>query len=302
MARPLEGLDFEALGTLVMVAEAGSFSAAAARLELTQSTVSYRIDRLRRAFGDPLFVRDGAGVRLTERGVEAAAEAARLIEAAEAMLDGGRFDPATATGRFVIACNVYERALLIPPVVRRLRAAAPGMTLTVTPSLSVGAEVLRRGGADLLLSPRLPEHDVFDATPLLEDSYVVVMDAANPLASGQLGAAAYEAAAHVMIDYGGGWRSPYLDAASSEGLTLRPALVVPSPGELASLLVGTDLIATVPGRFAKTLDPVRLVMRPPPFQAGITLFAYSAPVARHSARTAWVRDAVAAAARKLAAR
>lgn len=291
-----EPLDFEALKTMKLIVELGSFSAAAARLDVKQSTVSYRIDRLRRTLGDPLFVREGAGVRPTERCLDAAARAERLFEAAEALIEGGRFDPATATGEAIIACNVYERALLLPGLMRRTRAEAPGLRLTVTPSLSTGAQKLRDGGCDLLLSPTLPEHDAFDAAFLLADRYVVAMDAANPLAAGPLTPAGYEGAAHILVDYGGGWRSPYLEAAAAAGLTVRPALIVPSPGELTALLAGTDLVATIPGRFAARLDPGRIAVAPPPFDAGIEIHAYTTPWARTSGRIGWLRDRIAEAA------
>lgn len=281
-------IDMDALRTMKLVVELGSFSAAAARLDVKQSTVSYRIDRLRRTLRDPLFVREGGGVRPTERCLDAAALAERLFEATDALLEGGRFDPSTAIGEVTIACNVYERAFLLPGLVRRLRADAPGLRLIVAPSLSSGAQKLRDGGCDILLSPKLAEHDAFDAAPLFRDRYVVAMDAGNGLAAGQMAAKDYEAAAHVMVDYGGGWRSPYLDAAAAVGVTLRPSLTVPSPGELVALLSGTDLVATIPERFAARLDRERIATRTPPFEAGIDLYAYTTPWARTSGRIAWL--------------
>lgn len=290
---PAEPLDFEALRTMKLIVELGSFTAAAERLDVKQSTVSYRIDRLRRVLSDPLFVREGVGVRPTERCLDAAARAERLFEAAEALLEGGRFDPARATGEVSLACNVYERALLLPGLMRRLRARAAGLRLAVHPSLSSGAQRLRDGGCDILLSPTLADHDAFDAVLLLEDSYVAAMDPANPLAAAPLTGPAYEAAAHVLVDYGGGWRSPYLEAAAAAGLTLRPSLIVPSPGELTALLAGTDLVATIPGRFAARFDPGRIAVRPPPFAAGIAIHAYTTPWARTSGRIGWLREQIA---------
>lgn len=289
-------IDLAALRTMLAIVERGSFSAAARRLEVKQSTVSYRIGRLRATLGDPLFVREGAGVRPTERCLSAAAQAERLFDAARTLVEGDRFDPATARGEAVIACNVYERALLLPPLVRRLRAAAPGLRLTVAPALSRGAQLLRDGGCDLLLSPRLAEHDGFDALRLFDDEYVVAMDAGNPLAAAPLTPDAYRGAAHVVIDYGGGWRSPYLDAAAAAGIEPTPALSLPSPGELSAVLRGSDLVATIPARFAATLDPARIATLRPPFAAGLTLFAYTTVWARTSPRITWLRGEAASAA------
>lgn len=58
----------ESLRLLVTVAETGSFTRAAARLNYTQSAVSRRIAALEHRAGGPLLVRLPRGVRLTPRG------------------------------------------------------------------------------------------------------------------------------------------------------------------------------------------------------------------------------------------
>ena len=63
----IDPIDIGILRTLVLVYDLQSFSAAAKRLDVNQSTISYAIERLRGAFGDPLFVRNGNGVTATER-------------------------------------------------------------------------------------------------------------------------------------------------------------------------------------------------------------------------------------------
>ena len=57
MNNKLRGVDFRALETLQLVYRRMSFTAAAAELNIKQSSVSYTIDRLRKAFSDQLFVR-----------------------------------------------------------------------------------------------------------------------------------------------------------------------------------------------------------------------------------------------------
>ncbi|WP_371362283.1 HTH-type transcriptional activator CmpR [Sporomusa rhizae] len=55
----------QSLTVFMHVAEEGSFSAAAKKLELTQPTVSFHIDNLEKNFGCPLFTRTSKGVLLT---------------------------------------------------------------------------------------------------------------------------------------------------------------------------------------------------------------------------------------------
>lgn len=61
------GLDGNTLRTFANVLEAASATKAAETLGLSQSVVSYTLDKLGSTFGDPLFVRHGRGIRPTAR-------------------------------------------------------------------------------------------------------------------------------------------------------------------------------------------------------------------------------------------
>ena len=61
-------LDLNLLRVFLVVAEAGSVTAAAARLYLTQPAVSAALRRLTIAVGAPLFVRQGRSLALSSRG------------------------------------------------------------------------------------------------------------------------------------------------------------------------------------------------------------------------------------------
>jgi len=59
---------FDDVDVFLAVADAGSFRAAATRLEVTRSTVSRAVARLEAHLGTALFLRDTAAVRITEAG------------------------------------------------------------------------------------------------------------------------------------------------------------------------------------------------------------------------------------------
>ena len=73
--------DGRALPLLLTVAEEGSVTRAAARLDGTRSAVGHALDKLRQITGDPLFARSG-------RGITARAQAAVLARRARLLLDG----------------------------------------------------------------------------------------------------------------------------------------------------------------------------------------------------------------------
>ena len=93
-------VDFNLLPVLVAVAETGSVTAAAAKLYVTQSAVSAALGRLRAALGEPIVIRHGRGVVLTDRGARLVAEARPHLDALlEATLFPSAFDARRAIGR-----------------------------------------------------------------------------------------------------------------------------------------------------------------------------------------------------------
>ena len=117
---------------------------------------------------------------------------------------------------------------------------------------------------------------------LFEDHYVCVMDRDNPLAERRLDLAAYTSAPHALVTYGGNWRSFYLRELEGMQMSLNNVLKIPSPGNLQNLLLGTDLISTIPKRIAAMLPKEFVVLPcpcPAPFAINLLLDAAPAPFA-----------------------
>ncbi|WP_071673706.1 LysR family transcriptional regulator [Nioella nitratireducens] len=245
-------IDFADLRTLRLVHEHLSFSEVAQILGVNQSAVSYTIEKLRRAFDDQLFFRQGGGVVATERCAVIATAAAGMLADLEQLAMPEAFDPAEAEHRFTIACNFYERQLILPLIMRKLRETAPNMRVDTINSISLGHLQLKRGEAELLIGPLKPEEAGFYCRNLATERYVCVMDPDNPLARKPLTLEDYLTAKHAVVLYGGGWRSGYLRALDRMGRSLDQVLSVPSPAGLNRVLAGTDLLSTVPNRIADT--------------------------------------------------
>ena len=152
MDSTLRSLDIAALATLRLVHRRGSFTAAAADLGLKQSTVSYTIDRLRRAFSDPLFVRQGGGIATTDRCLEILASVDRILGELERAALPAEFDPATTTASVTILATYLSRSALMPTVLRDLRHEAPGLSVEFITGFTDTREYLVSGRADLALT------------------------------------------------------------------------------------------------------------------------------------------------------
>lgn len=249
----LLSVDFAALDVLCRLHGNGSFTRTAEVLGVNQSAVSYTIAKLRRVFDDPLFVKQGGRQVPTPRCDALAAGAARLIEEYRALATPEVFDARSARAEVVIACNYYERLLLIPAIARRLHEVAPGIRLAVINASSDGPQRLLSDEADLLLGPLQEAASGVYSEALFEDRYTCLCDAAHPLAGGAPGVEAYLALDHILITYDGSWRSRYLQELEAAGHRLEVAMRVPSPAGVAQLVQGTRLVATVPARLAAHL-------------------------------------------------
>ena len=292
MSAPTAGdLDFPALRTLRLVHELGSFTAAADRLDVNQSAVSYTIGKLRLAFGDPLFVREGGRQVPTLRCERLLSQAAEVLDLLDRMSEPDIFDPVAATQPVTIACNYYERILFMPRVVALLRNEAPNMPVRVVNSLSDGPRRLLSREADVLVGPLGQLGSGFHSARIHAEEYACLMDPSHPAASGELTVQGYLALRHLLIDYGGSWKSAYLQELEAAGHRLSPALSVPSPAGLSQLLRGSDLVATVPRRLGMALAD-GLALRDCPFRGRFDLSVVWTSRTHGSALHRWLRAAI----------
>jgi molybdate transport repressor ModE-like protein len=147
---PAAQLDLTRLRVLAAVARTGSVTAAARELHYAQPSVSHHLARLETEAGIPLLERAGRGVRLTEAGrmlAERAEEIIARVAAAQRELDALA---GLRAGRVRLAAFPSALATVVPAAVAGLRAAHPGLGVTLVeaePPEAVAA--LRSGEVDV---------------------------------------------------------------------------------------------------------------------------------------------------------
>ncbi|WP_246719462.1 LysR family transcriptional regulator [Rhizobium fabae] len=288
----LAQIDLRSMQVLVTVHDTGSFSAAAAQLDVSQSTVSYAIDRLRRAFGDPLFVRQGNGIAQTDKCGDLVSQAREMVNRMLAFAVPQEFDPVTAEGAVTLSCNHHERFLLLPALIAALRAAAPKVVLNVLESAVNGKQQLRENSADIVLGPVRILGEGYFRRRLFRDQYSCVMDADNPLATGELTLDRFREAAHVAVTHNGQWQALYFAALRERDIFLTPQLTLPSHDSIELMIAGTDLVATIPNRLARTYGG-RLCVRRFPVHIPIEIDMYWTERTHKSGLHRWVRQLLA---------
>lgn len=136
MHRP--DIDIDQLRALLAVAETGGFTAAAGRINRTQSAVSQKIARMEEQLGWKVFERNSRGLRLTPRGEALLESGRKLLLDYERFLDGIIENGRTSTLRLGVSENLI--ATRLPGLLTQLNTAQPGRRI----ELSTGA------GVDLL--------------------------------------------------------------------------------------------------------------------------------------------------------
>lgn len=120
-------MDVAALGALVAVVDAGSISAAARRLSVTQPAVSQKLASLEAALGQQLLVRSRRGVSPTAAGLVAVSHATRVLATLNEMQSALEDLRGTVAGRLRVTVNMLFGRTIMGPVIAGLRQQHPGL-------------------------------------------------------------------------------------------------------------------------------------------------------------------------------
>jgi DNA-binding transcriptional LysR family regulator len=244
-----------------------SVTRAADVVGLTQPAVSHALARLRRRFGDDLLVRVGREFQLTPLGKSLLDRAETVFDALERLYEQD-FDPGSSTRRFTLVLSDYAMALLGEPLMRILRAEAPGVRLSfqqMTTSVVDFQETLRQSDGVIVPPEYIRGHP---STKLITDRWVCIVARDNP----RIGDTVTTADLAEMP-----WVASYDQTAISSSPPVRQlrAMGVEPHVELSvegflvvpSLIAGTDRIAFIQEKLARRftdLAGVRVLPSPLP--------------------------------------
>lgn len=228
-------------------------SAAADRLGLTPSAVSHALGRLRALFGDALFVRRPHGVEPTARALELGPRVEAALEALQALLVAPEpFDPRATERVFKLSGLDTAASLLLPDLVRTLRVEAPRAVLSFRPlARETALASLASGDLDLALGFFPRETPGIETEVLFEETYGVVMRADRPDRPRSLDLDGYAAFEHLLVSQDGEPRGVVDDALERVGLRRRVAATAPNFFAALAAAAATDLVLTLPRRFAE---------------------------------------------------
>lgn len=181
------GMDDRQLAAFVAVAEELSFTRAAARLFVVQSTLSAGVRALERELGAALFTRSTRRVALTAVGEALLPEARAAIDGLDRMRSLAAEDAAGLRGRVRVGTFSGLDLVDIPGALGVYRRRHPLVEILLRTSTigSTGlADDLRRGLLDLaLLALPASALDGLAVTIVVRSGYVLLVESSDPLAS-----------------------------------------------------------------------------------------------------------------------
>ncbi len=245
-------------------------SAVAELLNMSQPAVSSALGRLRSSLNDELFIRTQAGMTPTPYALQLAAPVAMAMDGIQqALTVRGAFDPKTSTRNFTIALTDVGEMYFLPVLMDALAHAAPGVTLqVVSVAQSSLKEDMSNGQIDLAMG-LLPQLQAgFFQQSLFKQKYVCLMRQKHPLAQQKsLTVSALFAAEHVRVLATGTGHGRVDLALDKQKHQRKVRLTVPHYVALGDVLQHSNLIATVPERFAlRIVKPFDLTMRDLPIK------------------------------------
>ncbi|MGH8227668.1 MAG: LysR family transcriptional regulator [Steroidobacteraceae bacterium] len=237
---------------------------AAERVFVSQPAMSAALQKLRDYFDDPLLVRVGRDMELTPRGlslVEPVREALLRIQAT--LGTQPTFDPKTVRRVFTIIVTDEAVPLIVPAVLRRVEREAPGIQCNFEQISHTSLTRLEYGDADLCLCLDLLRLFSIRAFPetlrvveLRPVRWIGAVCRDHPVLGDELTLEQYQSLPHVFARPNGHTAPVEELVRRLLNLDLDVRATAQSLIELPFMLPGTPLVATLPERVARLVEPV----------------------------------------------
>lgn len=271
-------------------------SKVADNLGISQPAVSNSLAKLRKLFGDELFLRTPKGMEPTPY----ADQLAESVSYALGMIHSGvnqrtSFEPSTANRSFTIGMTDIGEIYFLPSLIERLRQEAPGVVLSTVRNAAINLrDELESGKVDLAvgLLPQLKAG--FFQRRLFTQSYVCLMRRGHRLDKRKISLAEYSSAEHLVVVSAGTGHGKVDDLLLRSGVERTVRLTVPHYVSVGHILRRSDLVTTVPERLAdRLIEPFDLVKVPHPAKlpdVAINVFWHAKY--HRSAANRWLRGVV----------
>jgi len=263
------GFDINLLRVLVALERERSVSAVARMLGRSQPSVSVSLSRLRRQFGDPLFLRSGTRLVPTARTMAVLDHARKVLELVDTTIArSGDFHPASSDAPVRLALSDVGEVVFLPKILSMLRSEMPQAAIaSVSPLASVVGTGLAAGELDLAIGyfPDLTGRS-YGQQVLFHDTYACLIRVGHPIRAQCLSLEQFRRLEHAVVRVESRTEEVMERFLARKGIQRRIALTTPHFATIPLLVAQSDLVVTVPQplalHFASTSSSVRIIRLP----------------------------------------
>jgi DNA-binding transcriptional LysR family regulator len=176
-------MNLEYLRTYIDVIKAGSFSAVAKKLSISQPAVSFQIQKLEQELGVRLIDRRQKKLVMTEAGKRLLVFAALFDEEHQTLMRDFESLREKVTGNLVIAASTIPGDFILPPILGEFKRRHPAVSIQVAVTDSARViEAVRSGDYDTGFCGVYPQDKELEAVKIAEDEIVLIVFPEHPLA------------------------------------------------------------------------------------------------------------------------
>jgi len=257
-------VDVRSLGAFVEVVRRGGFSRAGEALHLTQSAVSKAVKAIEEELGQPLLVRLGRRVALTDAGQVVFDRAQAVLSVLHSIEEQVAEVGAVRRGHLRLGIPPMVGGAFFPPVLGDFRAAYPGVVLELREVGARSVEALVIDGEVEAGATVLPtDRSVFEVVPLMRDVLRAVVHPRSPLARRRSVALRdLERVPFVLYREDFALHGHILEACRREGFSPKVASES-SQWDFMAAMVAADMgVALLPRTICRRLDPAQVKVLP----------------------------------------
>lgn len=280
--------------TLQAMLDERNITHAASHLGISQPAMSARLTRLRRVFGERLFVAapNGRGVLPTPRALALQPALRNVLDGISTLLAPATFDPRSSQRIFVVALHENPALMLGADLVNRLQALAPQVRVRFAfPDMDALPRQLEQGEVDVFVGLSSMGEQGWVGRRLFADDFLTAQRKEHPRGTRKMSLPAFCAAGHLMVSSGGDPFSGFVDTALAQLGRRRQVVMSTESYALAPALVAnTDLLCTLPRRLLQRFGASLDLFAPPLKLPEVAISAYWHPRTRDDDASIWFRE------------
>ncbi|MBI9092892.1 MAG: LysR family transcriptional regulator [Desulfobacterium sp.] len=292
----LGGIDLNLLPVFEAVYRHRNLTRAGENLGLTQSAVSHALGRLRKLFGDALFVRTKGEMAPTPRAVAIYASLEPSLAGIRTLLkEPAPFDPATAKKNIRLSMSDYCEMVILPPLMHHLSREAPGIRIEISPMPSDKTQVgLESGEFELAVGHREVGPGIF-RRHLFDDDFQCMVHNSHPAIGETLSLEDYLVLPHAIFSPRAKGDVIIEKTLSQMGYQRNVALRVPHILIIPKILETTGMIVTLPRRLAYAFENIAAfrLFAPPMELPSLSIMLYWHERMNGDPANRWLRKTIA---------